>query len=296
MQTQIEILNGNVNSHIIGIVMKEAVRRAISAIRHQRFIFESSAKLGLGGNLDDMVTTADKEAQQIYVKILRECFPTCGIVAEEEKLQIACQIDGMDIFFTVDPLDGTKAFVRKQSHGIGTMISLVADGKVVAAFIGDVMSQEIYGFRPNSKKTHRISEYDHTQEICIDPDFKLSDQYVLLRTDPSKHSHAIRRLIVPIENGGIFKGLEVTGGSIGSSMARLWKAEVGAAVLTPGHNTPWDLCPVLGISQHLGFVFMKPQASSWVVFEPKACREIQVLDHDVLIVHNSRLSELSLSD
>ena len=75
-------LTGNVNPHIVGIVMKEAVRRAIVAIRSERFIFESQVKQGYSGNLDDMVTSADHKAQQIYVRMLTECFPDWGIVAE----------------------------------------------------------------------------------------------------------------------------------------------------------------------------------------------------------------------
>jgi fructose-1,6-bisphosphatase/inositol monophosphatase family enzyme len=274
--------------------MKEAVRRAIMAIRRQRFIFEAQAKTGYSGKLDDVVTTADKAAQAIYVKMLGECFPLFGIVAEEEALQVTCTVPGrVHIFFTVDGLDGTKAYVRKQSHGIGTMISLVFEDQVIAAYVGDAMTQEIFGFRPESTKVHRISEFDHNESLAIRPSFKLSKQYVLLRTDPHKHSFVIRELIAPKDQGGTFRGIEVTGGSIGTSMARLWKGEVGAAVLNPGHNTPWDWCPIIGVSQQLGFVFLRAEDKKLIQFEPEVCKEIRKTEHDVLVVHKSRLAELS---
>jgi 3'-phosphoadenosine 5'-phosphosulfate (PAPS) 3'-phosphatase len=36
------------------------------------------------------------------------------------------------VFFTVDPLDGTKAFVRRQSHSAGTTVVLAQEGWVVS--------------------------------------------------------------------------------------------------------------------------------------------------------------------
>lgn len=284
---------GHINPHIVGIVMKEAVRRAIMAIRSERFVFEAKAKTGYSGQLDDIVTTADNKAQAIYIRMISECFPLCGIVAEEEGLRVECTLPGgVSMFFTVDALDGTKAFARKQSHGIGTMISLVYQGRVIAAYVGDVMSQEIYGFRPESQKVHRISEYDHHEILAIRPNFKLSEQYVLLRADPHKRGSVIQTLIAPKENGGIFRGIEVTSGSIGMSMARLWKGEVGGAVLNPGHSTPWDFCPVIGISTQLGFVFLKDEGGKLFQFKPEAYAEIRKIEHDVLIIHESRLAEV----
>lgn len=281
------------NPHSVGIVMKEAVRRAIMEIRRQRFIFEATTKAGHDGELNDMVTTADKAAQKIYVKMLTECFPRYGIVAEEEDLAVACTLPGeIKMFFTVDPLDGTKAFARKQSHGIGTMISLVCMNEVVAAYVGDAVSQEIFGFRPGSTKVHRISEFEYHEILAIKPKFRLAQQYVLMLTGRRKRSFVIRELVAPQEDGGLFRGAEIAGGSIGTNMARLWKGEVGAVVLNPGHNTPWDFCPIVGISKQLGFVFLRAEERKLVQFEPEICTQVRKSEHDVLVVHQTRLAEL----
>lgn len=282
------MIYGEVNPHIIGIVMKEAVRRAIMKIREQRFIFEARVKAGYGGKLNDLVTTADHEAQKIYVRMLRECFPLYGIVAEEEALRVECRLPGKRLFFTVDPLDGTKAFVRKQSHGIGTMVALVCEGRVIGAYVGDVMTQEIYGFRPESAKVHRISEFDRPEPLKIRPGLALSRQYLLLRTDPQRYSPIIRGLI------RAFRDIEVARGSIGTSMARLWKGEIGAAVLRPGHETPWDTCPTVGISRKLGFRHLKAtESGKLAAFEPELSMEVRERRHEVLVVHESRLEELA---
>jgi fructose-1,6-bisphosphatase/inositol monophosphatase family enzyme len=283
-------LPGSLNGHSTGIIMKELVRRAINTIRNQRFIFEATAKLSYDGEMDDLVTSADKAAQTVYEKSLKECFPFYGIVGEENNLHIPCSLtDPHEYYFTVDPLDGTKAFARRQSHGVGTMIALVRDGEVIGAFIGDIMTQEIYGFRPGSNKVHRISEFDHAEELSIDPDKKLKDQYLLLRKAPSQYSGAVEVMV----GKDAFRGIEVSGGSIGIMMARLWKGEVGAVILDKGHNTPWDWAPVLGITEQLNFVFIKIHPDGCGEFiEPTVSDETEKVDYETLIVHTSRLKEV----
>jgi fructose-1,6-bisphosphatase/inositol monophosphatase family enzyme len=132
---------GALNGHAAGIILKKLVRRAIAAIRAERFRFEVSGKSGYDGSDGDLVTSADRKAQEVYPRGLNECFPGIGIVAEEDDVFVPCTLPGTDAYFTLDPLDGTKAFARRQSHGVGTMIALVVDGAVASAFVGDVMSR-----------------------------------------------------------------------------------------------------------------------------------------------------------
>ncbi len=287
-QPEFDVLNG----HAIGIIMKEMVRRAIEAIRAQRFIFEATGKVTEGKD-DDYVTTADKAAQAVYVKVIQECFPGFGIVAEEDHLSIPCVHPTKEIYFSVDPLDGTKAFMRRQSHGIGTMLALREGARVIAAFVGDIMTHEIFGFRPGSDKVHRISEYGKAEQLVVDTSRPLSDQYCLLRDMPNLHSELISNLARPT-TGGLCKNAEVSGGSIGISMARLWKGEVGAVVLRSAHDTPWDKWPIIGISQKMGFVFFKPKdAFSFERYEPVVSNQTVHCPHETLIIHESRVEELS---
>jgi fructose-1,6-bisphosphatase/inositol monophosphatase family enzyme len=287
---------GPMNAHLVGIAMKEMVRRVIGAIRTERFVFEAQPKRGYSGEMDDLVTTADRAAQAIYVKLMREMFPTFGIVAEEDELSLPCSDNRFgDIYFTVDPLDGTKAFARKQSHGVGTMISLVRNGEIIAVCIGDVMTREIYYYRPGSDCVHRISEFDHAERLAINEQRRLDDQHILLRDRPEALvSPTLRQLVAPLEQNGAFKGIEITGGSIGISMARLWKGEVGAAINNKTvYDTPWDSTPVMGISQKLGFVFLKPdeRTGKLEVFTPVPAK-VKVPGQEFLVIHSSQLESL----
>jgi fructose-1,6-bisphosphatase/inositol monophosphatase family enzyme len=282
---------GEVNGHLVGIAMKELVRRAIEAIRVERFAFDVQAKRSYGGDLNDLVTSADRKAQEIYLRSLRECFPTFGIVAEEDALAVACTHTGADYYFTVDPLDGTKAFARRQSSGVGTMLALVLDGEVIAAYVGDVMTQEIFGGRPGSTSIHRISEYGKAQPLEADPARPLAEQHVLLRNLPEFYPAVVRGLVSG--DRPLFRGADVTGGSIGLSLARLWKGEVGAAAILPSHDTPWDLAPVLGICDRLGFVFLRVGGDVLEEYRPTVPKQPRPRDFAQLVVHRSRVAELA---
>jgi len=282
------MMPGELNDHATAIVLKELVRRAIVKIRTMRFSFEAQDKPSLTSDAD-FVTDADKLAQAIYVKSLVECFPEYGIVAEEDGLKRPCTLPVGNAFFTVDPLDGTKAFIRGQSHGVGTMISLTVNGKIVCAYVGDVNTGEIYGYRAGSDKVFRITAQESAQQLAIDPQRSLATQYLLLRDPVDRHSGTVQMLA----NSKIFKNHEIGGGSIGISMARLWKGEVGAAVLLPRNETPWDRNPVVGIFDRLGFVFLSINAGSGSVSQipMDPIKETITFHNETLIIHRSRLAE-----
>ncbi|MFA6315276.1 MAG: inositol monophosphatase family protein [Candidatus Paceibacterota bacterium] len=279
---------GHINGHAVGIIMKELVRRAIVEIRNQKQSFEVHSKEGYSGKMDDVLTSADKAAQRVYLRSIRECFPTWGVIAEEDSLVVPCT-NGSILFFTVDPLDGTKAFVRRQSHGVGTMISLSQEGHFWGAYVGDVNTQEIYGFRPGSQKVHRISEFNANETLIVEKQ-PLKKQYVMLRDPEQAYSPLSRELIATA-----FKNQTVDGGSIGTWLARLWKGEVGAALVTPSMETPWDSNPVNAISQMLGFIFLKPSddGKKWQQFTPKPITVKARRDHDLLILHQNNYHEIA---
>lgn len=282
---------GNLYGDSIGIIMRELVRRAMKVIRRERFNFEIHHKSGYFGEKDDVYTDPDKAAQAIYIKGLRECFPTYGIAAEEDDLSIPCTHE-LNIHFTVDPLDGTRAFIRRQSHGIGTMISLICSGTVLGAYVGDIMSQEIYGSRPGSENVWRFDEsyrYAKPEKLVIDTSKPFEKRYVLLTDSHYKHTPFTQRLVGPLEHGGLFKGYNVMNGSIGTNMAQLWKSEVVAMVLQPHIETPWDFCPTYGISRKLGLVFCKidPISKSLIPYEPLVSPIKRFRSFEVLVVHEN---------
>lgn len=283
---------GPINGHLISTAMKTMVGRAIGIIRRRFYEAKAEFKVGDDGMMNNAVTTADLEVQAFYHRAITEGFPTFGIVAEEGKVNKPCTFPDHDIWFTVDAIDGTRAFIRQASHGIGTMVSLVYDGEVVGACIGDATTEEIYGYRPGSNTVHRISFLEHVETLSAEPGTgPFTGQVVLLRDPVALHSVFIQRLV---HLSGIFREQEIVRGSIGLSMARLWKKEVGAVILRPGSQKPWDCVPFVGISRKLGFVFLKVDASAGqlVSFDFLVIKEAFTTDHEIIVVHGGRVEEL----
>ena len=286
-----QIYAGAINGPLVGIVVKEIVRRAMVAIRNRRMAFEVSCKDGYdGGNMNDVFTNADTAAQAIYLHLLRECFPHCGIVAEEGALSIPGS-DGCTAYFTVDPLDGTKAFIRRQTHGVGTMIALVESGAVTCAFIGDINAEVVYYFRPDSPKAYQVSRLDVAEELTYHTPLVPGEAYALLREPPQNYLTDVSGLV---GDRTIFKSYNIDTGSIGVWAARLWRREVQALFLPPGWETPWDSSPVIGISQKLGYVFLEPSryCNGWDPYQPLLAPEKYWRPHCTMIVHKNDLSTL----
>lgn len=270
---------GGLNGHSVGRILKETVRRAMVEARSKRLEFETTSKLGYGGSMDDVFTNADKACQDIYLRAFAECFPGYGVIAEEGMLSVESE---NGLYFTVDPIDGTKAYIRRQSHGISTMIALVnaRTNKVLSAFIGDISTWEIFGYRPGSDKVWRITDLTASEVLTVDTTRRSESSYALLRDPLDRYSPATEKII------RLFKNYEVMGSSIGTWAARLWKQEIQALLLPAGFETPWDSTPVIGISQKLGYDFYRADANGcWEKFYPSLPRSPERREYDVMIAH-----------
>ena len=82
------------------------------------------------------VTVADREAEQAIRAILKKALPDAGIYGEEYGLDGARD----ELLWLVDPLDGTKSFVRRTPF-FSTQIALMDRGELVLG----VSSAPVYG-------------------------------------------------------------------------------------------------------------------------------------------------------
>jgi len=270
-------------------------------IRANRYSFETSVKGTKANGSPDIFTNADVGAQQIYLKCLKSSFPGYGIVAEESELSIPCTLPGKNLWFSVDPLDGTSAFERKQSQGIGTMLALMEDNHVLAVYVGDVMTGEVYSYIQPDGPPIRFENDPGTdiQQLEIDEYKPLFRQHLLLRAPVAKLSPLAQRLATHGKEK-LFKSHEIANGSIGISTARLWKGEVGGVILYPGKQTPWDTCPLIGMNKRLGFftfnITSETRHSSTPGFDlvdPKPSMETYQYPLEQLVIHKTRLAEFA---
>src|SRR5881397_1692172 len=106
------------------------------ALKYFRGGFEVAKKAD-----DTPVTPADREAEQAIVEILGRAFPDCGVLGEEFGGR-----GTKEVRWIVDPIDGTKNFVR----GIGiwaTLIALEERGEVTVGVIHNPVTAELYTAR-----------------------------------------------------------------------------------------------------------------------------------------------------
>jgi len=76
------------------------------------------------------ITEADKRAEEILLSALKECAPDISVISEENTESHA--LAAADQFFLVDPLDGTKEFLKADGEGAFTVnIALIEKGTPV---------------------------------------------------------------------------------------------------------------------------------------------------------------------
>jgi len=80
------------------------------------------------------VTEADRRGEAHILKRLGEAFPDVPVVSEEAASEFGAPEEIGPRFFLVDPLDGTKAFVRGDPH-FTVNIGLILDGEPVAGAV-----------------------------------------------------------------------------------------------------------------------------------------------------------------
>lgn len=284
---------GTLTAKALEIIMLDSVRHALERVRKRRFSFESTTKEAKFGSETkmDFVTNVDRETQEFYLDYYGEILPDIGIIAEEGEFYLPCDMD-RELHLVMDPIDGTSAFVRQQSHAISTMLALLEDGdEVIAAYIGDIVSREVYGFGPHTQDVYRFLSQTERIKLETDVSKPLSEQVVMIRRPVSYFSDAAQEVFAGEKSP--YRSYILEGGSMGTQFARLWKGEIGGILLSTDSIAPWDLDPVVGITSQMGFVYLMvdPDTNKLRQIEVKPSMDKTTFEGEVLVVHESRLPE-----
>ena len=116
--------------------LESAAELALGAGRILMEIYATDFGVELKGE-SDPVTEADKRSNAYIVEELRSRFPDDGIVAEENEDHGSAL--SRDRIWYVDPLDGTKEFIKKNGE-FAVMIGLAIEG---SAQLGVVYQPEL---------------------------------------------------------------------------------------------------------------------------------------------------------
>ncbi|MEO8811863.1 MAG: 3'(2'),5'-bisphosphate nucleotidase CysQ [Caulobacteraceae bacterium] len=103
------------------------------------------------------VTAADQRAERLILEALARDFPAVPVVSEEDASEFGCPEEIGETFFLVDPLDGTKAFVRGDPH-FTVNIGLVRQGRPVAGAVVAPPSGEVWFTSPAGAVKRHMDE------------------------------------------------------------------------------------------------------------------------------------------
>lgn len=114
-------------------VVDEAARNALNHFRKRKLLHIESK------GLQDIVSQADRETEDIVVEGLRKSFPVDGVLGEERGRRPGTS----DYLWVIDPIDGTANFVRGIPFWC-VSVGLLKGDEPVAGFIVNPVVGEFY--------------------------------------------------------------------------------------------------------------------------------------------------------
>ena len=246
--------------------MTDATRRAALAERAARAggivakeTFREALTVETKTDKNDLVTAADRDAQQQVVATIQREFPDDALVCEEDvtapgvdDVEIRKQVPETGPAWVVDPIDGTANYVR----GIrfwGTSIAAVVDGEPVGVATYLPAERDIYTAGPESV-------------TCHDSAMSVSD-----RSDPETFATALVARWFPERSealGAVVRGInDAFGdprrfGSFQASLAFVASGELDAAV-TAEPVTPWDTIAGVHLVERAGGTVTDIHGEPW---------------------------------
>ncbi len=221
------------------------------------------------------LTKADRAADDIIVPALKEAFPTYAVLSEEEKDDLS-RLDN-DLCFVVDPLDGTKEFIKRNGQ-FTVNIALAFKHEAVMGVIYVPVSKELYyGYKgygayvDNSKGSGiRLKVSDNIDKSAL--------RMVM------SSSHGDERVDMLVKKYNIKDYV-----SMGSSLKGCIIASGGAEVYYRYKPTmEWDTAAMQLIVEEAGGIFRQTDDSLMLYNRENSVNEIG------FYIHNSIENKLSL--
>jgi 3'(2'), 5'-bisphosphate nucleotidase len=184
---------------------------------------------------DEPVTQADREANALIVDGIRATFPADGLLSEE------APDDGSrlarDRVWMVDPLDGTKDFIRGED-GFSTMIGLVVGDRPMLGVVYQPIGDRLYcavvpeaggegaflrsaGGPPRRLQVSDVSEVERIRMVA----------------SKSHRDETIDRVRTALSISD-----ELNVGSVGLKIGLIARGDRDLYVSASGHSKRWDAC------------------------------------------------------
>lgn len=190
---------------------------------------------------DSPVTQADREANALIVAALSKEFPVDGILSEE--LPDDGSRHGRTRVWMIDPLDGTKDFIRGR-EGFAVMIGLLVGDVPSLGVVYQPMTDKLYFATRGNGAFVMIGEGTAVQIHVSDV-----DDLSRIRMVASK-SHRTPTIDKVREELGISDELNI--GSVGLKLGLIAEGARDLYVNPGGHSKLWDACGPEAILREAG--------------------------------------------
>ncbi len=111
------------------------------------------------------LTKADKAGNAVIVSALQENYPQIPIISEENKMIEYQDRKDWEYFWLVDPLDGTKEFIKKNGE-FTVNIALIRNGKPVLGVVGIPAKNQMY-YAVENKGAYKIDENGNKLKLMV---------------------------------------------------------------------------------------------------------------------------------
>lgn len=187
---------------------------------------------------DSPVTVADFKASEHIVKRLAECFPHIPALSEESDAEVFKERKSWNLYFLIDPLDGTKEFIKK-SDEFTVNIALIEDKKVLAGVVDVPALQETYyGYSEESFVSRNGMEFKLPLEPYNEKILRVVSTKSHQNVETHEYIESLREKFPNLESK-----------SFGSSL-KICKVAEGVADINPRLGTgtkEWDIAAGHGV-------------------------------------------------
>jgi 3'(2'), 5'-bisphosphate nucleotidase len=220
----------------LGVAAELARRAGALVLRYFGTGVEVEAKAG-----NEPVTRADREASELIVAGLRARFPD-DVLISEEAADDPRRIDPRHRVWFVDPLDGTRDFIRGR-HGFSVMIGLVISGRPQLGVVYQPQGDRLYLAAPG-RGSVLVDERGERRLHCSDLTDLGRIRLVASRSHRTPEIDRVKQLL------GIEDEMNI--GSVGLKLGLIALGERDLYVNPSSRSSAWDTCAPEALLVHAG--------------------------------------------
>jgi 3'(2'), 5'-bisphosphate nucleotidase len=190
------------------------------------------------------LTEADKKASALIMAGLKSFFPDTAYLCEEEKDDVS-RLDA-DECFIIDPLDGTKEFVKRNGE-FTVNIALARNGKSVLGVIYVPVTKDIF-YAAEGLGSFLLKENGEKQRLHVSD----KTENLIIAASKSHRSEALNSLIE--QNKSKIKETISFGSSLKGCMVASGAADIYYRF---GLTCEWDTCAMQCIAEQAGAIVLQ---------------------------------------